>query len=157
LAGACSPSGYRPALRLSSAKDLVHAYQLASGEPNHDPQKHFISWNKWKDVESLAKVFFDAGRPFTNVTVHEKQRLADCVYIRNRIAHSSQKCKADFIKVAKPHLGLNPNDKLPKGFSSGQLLLTSSSTLFGANASQKPFFEHYMDVVNSCANRICPK
>lgn len=157
LAGASAPSGYVPSLRLAAAKSLGHAYQLASGDPDHDPQKHFISWNKWKNVEALARVFFDAGRPFTNVTTHESQRLADCVIIRNRVAHNSKKCKAAFIKTAKQHLNLQPTDKLSKGYSSGRLLLHSSSNLFGANAVQKPFFEHYLAIIRSCANRICPK
>lgn len=157
LVGAESPSGYSPNLRLAPAKSLGHAYQLASGDPEHVPNKHFISWNKWKNVEALAKVFFDAGRPFTNITDHEKQRLADCVVIRNRIAHSSKKCKADFIKAAKSHLKLKSEDKLSQGFSAGQLLLTSSCVLFGNNAEQKPFFEHYLGLVQVCADRICPK
>jgi len=157
LAGAESPAKYRPSLRLTAAKSLSHAFQLASGDPDYDPQKHYISWNKWKSVESLAKVFLNAGRPFTNVTEHEKQRLADCVLIRNRIAHSSPKCKSDFIKVSKNHLGLPTTGKLAQGFSAGQLLLTSSNRLFGANAPVKPFFEHYLDTIRSCANRICPK
>ena len=156
LAGAEAPSGYRPSLRLAAAKSLPHAFQLASGDPDYDPQKHYTSWNKWKNVESLAKVFFDAGRPFTNVTEQEKQRLADSVLIRNRIAHSSPKCKSDFVKVAKAHLGVAATGKLPQGFSTGQLLLTQSNRLFGAAAPVKPFIEHYLDVIRSCADRICP-
>lgn len=157
LAGAKSPANYTPSFRLAAAKTLAHAFQLASGDPDYDPQKHYISWNKWKSVESLAKVFFDSGRPFTNVTEPEKQRLADCVLIRNRIAHSSPKCRADFIKVSKNHLGLPAGGKLTQGFSAGQLLLTSSNRLFGTAAPIKPFFEHYLDTLRSCADRICPK
>lgn len=157
LAGAKSPSAYRPTLRLAAAKSLTHALQLASGDPDYDSQKHYISWNKWKNVESLAKVFFEAGRPFTRLTDHEKQRLADCVVIRNRIAHSSPKCKTDFIKIAKNHLGLSEAGKLPQGFSAGYLLLTQSNRLFGATSAVRPFFEQYMALIRSCADRICPK
>lgn len=157
LAGAESPAKYRPSLRLTAAKSLSHAFQLASGDPDYDPQKHYISWNKWKSVESLAKVFLDAGRPFTNITEQEKQRLGDCVVIRNRIAHNSLKCKSHFIEVSKTHLGLPATGKLAQGFSPGQLLLTSSNRLFGKNAPVKPFFEHYLDTIRSCSNRICPQ
>lgn len=156
LAGAMSPSAYTPVLRLGTAKSLSHAYQLATGEPGYDPQKHFGKWNNWKDIEELAKVFFDSGRPFTNLTQHEKQRLSAAIYIRNRVAHSSSKCRSDFVRVSKEHLGISTKSALPQGFSVGHLLLTSSKRLFGPNAEEKPYFEHYLDVFESAAKRICP-
>ena len=157
LAGANSPKGYSPGLRLARAKDLSHAYQLASGEPSYNPSRHYIVWNRWRDVENRARVFFEAGRPFTNVTDIEKQRLAAVVVIRNRIAHSSSKCKKDFVGLAKEHLGLAAGDSLPRGFSVGQLLLTSSSRLFGPRAQSRPYIEQYLWVMRVASQRLCPK
>jgi len=157
LAGSSSPNGYRPSLRLAPAKSLSHAFQLASGEPTYDSSRHYIVWNRWRAVEDRAKVFFEAGRPFTNVTDHEKQRLAASIVIRNRIAHNSAKCKRDFVGLAKEHLGLSADDHLPQGFSVGKLLLTSSSRLFGPGAQTRPYIEHYLEVLRKASQRLCPR
>lgn len=156
LAGAKSPSGYAPELRLSDAHNLDHSYQLMSGNPSHRRGTDYLTWVDWGEVIKLAKVFFVGGQPFGHLSLLERDRYADAVKIRNRVAHFSDKCRKDFLVVAKNHLGIQPNGKLPKGFTVGQLLATVGVRGFGNAAPNQYYFYHYHSLFQGMANKICP-
>ena len=46
-------------------------------------------------------MFFESGAPFSNLTQLQRERLSDAKKIRNRVAHFSQKVRADFVLTAK--------------------------------------------------------
>lgn len=156
IAGASSPKKYKPVSRISAAKDILHAYQLLSLNDKYSQKRNHLGWNNWNEVESLAKIFLEFGRPFTKLSQIEMERLKDAITIRNRIAHNSSKCRSAFIELSKRHLGLGKNNALPQGFSTGKLLLIESNRLFGKNSTIKPFFEHYLDIFSSISKKICP-
>jgi hypothetical protein len=155
LAGAVSPTGYKPVLRLRECKSIQHAYELLSLQSEFDTRKAFLSWNSWKDVIQKAKIFFVRGEPFANLSNVQAQRLQDATKIRNRIAHYSKKCREEFIEVAKQHLGLQRSDKLQQGFDVGQLLLTKGTRGFACKRMQH-YFLHYMDLFLEVSNVIAP-
>ncbi len=156
VAGASSPKNYKPAARVSAVKDIHHAFQLLSLNEEYSPQRDYLSWSNWKSVASRSKIFFESGRPFTNLTLNENDRLKDAVIIRNRIAHNSSKCRSSFVEISKRHLGIDKKATLPQGFSTGKLLLTESNRLFGKNSKPKPYFEHYLELFRSISKKICP-
>jgi hypothetical protein len=157
LAGAQAPSGYKPALRTGPAAGLQHAYQILSGDPSHKATKHYLTWTNWTNACDLASVFFEQGKPFTLPTNSQRQRFADAVTIRNRVAHMSQKCRTDFKKVALEHLGKPKDGQLFQGFNVGHLLTARSTRLFGPGAKLQPFFLHYYDLFEALSGHVCPK
>ncbi|MCG2721349.1 MAG: hypothetical protein L6290_04950 [Thermodesulfovibrionales bacterium] len=156
LAGASSPSGYKPSLRLGACDSLAHAYETISGVRGFDPEKNYLNWSDWKNVMDKAYIFFEKGKPFSLLTDQEKQRLSDAFSIRNRIAHSSRKCQQEFIKIAKQHLGLRPNEALRQGFDVGQLLIEISNRGF-PQRKPEPFFMQYMNMFLEMTNKLAPK
>jgi hypothetical protein len=130
MVGAETTTKYKPELRLGKCNNLQHAIDVLSGKNNSKLASSYINWSNWAIVEDKAKIFFVDGKPFTNISSEYKQRLTDAYIIRNRIAHSSQKSKIQFSKIAKHFLGLEPLNKLPKGYTVGKLLLVSSNRGF---------------------------
>lgn len=155
LAGASSPSGYKPQLRLGPCKSLLHAYEVASGIKGFDPKKNYLNWSNWREVEDKAIIFFENGEPFSQLTPQERQRLVDAFCVRNRIAHGSRKCQQDFVKLAKQHLGLSPASPLRQGFDVGNLLLEVSSRGFG-QCKPQAFFMQYMNLFREIAHDVAP-
>jgi len=142
LTGSESPSGWAPKLRLSACKNLDHAYALIAGTTNFDISKQYLNWSSWPEVESRAEVFFVGGRPFTRLSDLQKQRLKDSQIIRNRVAHSSTKCREEFKRVAKQFRGLSGSQKLPKGIDVGQVLLDKSGRGFGSTTNESLFMRY---------------
>ena len=157
IAGAPAPNGTAPNLRLGAAENLQHAYQLLSGNPSHRAGIDYLTWSDWSATIKLSKVFFVDGAPFSSLTHLEKDRLRDATKIRNRVAHFSDKCRKDFNEVARTHLGLGSNDKLRKGHSVGDLLIVKSPRCFGKNCGNKFYFDHYHQLFQAVAQKICPK
>ncbi len=152
LAGAASPSGYKPALRCGQADSILHAYQLASGDAGFKVGTNYLQWRTWKDVLAAARVFFDKGEPFSLLSQMQRERLHDATKIRNRVAHASEKCKKDFGVVARQHVS-----KVHQGFSVGQLLIDESSQSFGKGVPSQTYFEHYWSMFDTLAQLICPR
>ena len=156
LTGAAAPDGSGPRLRVGAASTMDHAYKLVSGNPAFRRGSDYLNWSKWGEVVDRAKLFFVRGEPFCRLTQLERARLADATKMRNRVAHSSQKCRKEFVEVAKTHLGIAASGKLPRGFDLGQLLVNKSSRCFGANAAARPYFHHYEAIFGQMAQRVCP-
>lgn len=155
LTGSESPNGWAPKLRLSACKNLDHAYALIAGTTDFDITKQYLNWSSWPKVESRAEVFFVGGKPFTRFSDGQKERLKDSQVIRNRVAHSSTKCREDFKRVAKQFRGLSASHKLPKGIDVGQVLLGKSGRGFGSNTSE-PLFIRYVNLFCELAQVIAP-
>jgi hypothetical protein len=159
VAGAKTKSGFKPNLRVGAAKSIEHAYQLVTGDPDHDSSKHYVSWNDPNAIGKLAKVLFEAGRPFAgNLDGTHCQSLKDAVKLRNRVAHSSEKCREDFKEVARRFNGLAKGGKLSQSYRVGDLLLSKAVRCFGDRARDKGWtiFEAYCEMYKELAKRIVP-
>jgi len=160
VAGAKTSSDYAPTLRLGAAKSLEHAYQLVTGDPDHDPAKHYVSWNDPVATCKLARVVFEAGRPYVGQLDNNNvsQLLKDATKLRNRVAHASVKCREDFKSVARRFKGLPNGAKLTQGYRVGDLLTEKAERHFGDRAKNKgsTFFEAYCDLYQKLAKKIVP-
>lgn len=154
MVGATSPSGFRPALRVGPCASLKHAGQLLTKRMDFNFESDFISWSSWSEVNNRAKLFFDDGRPFSAITNKDRERLQNAVVIRNRVAHFSDKSRAEFIKVAKQHRGQHSGAKLERGYDVGKLLLEEPRLFVGSN--RKSYFEAYVDLFLGLADIVSP-
>jgi hypothetical protein len=154
MAGATSGNGYRPKLRVGPCSSLRHAGQILTRRTDFDFESDFISWSSWGEVTNRAALFFEEGRPFSSIVERDKQRLKDAVTIRNRVAHASGKSRAEFIKVAKLHLGLQLRSKLRQGYTVGQLLLEQPRT-FGPSGANS-YFEAYVEFFTRLSDILAP-
>jgi hypothetical protein len=150
--GASSPNGFHPSLRIGKTQSIQHSYEVLSLTEKFDITQRYLTWSPWKVVSNKAKLFFDQGKPFTDLTHQESDRLNDSFVIRNRIAHSSQKAKNEFSQISKQHLG---KSRLHQGFTVGQLLLTKDTRGFPRKPIQE-FFIHYMQLFLKLADTIAP-
>jgi hypothetical protein len=154
MAGAASGNGYRPRLRVGPCSSLRHAGQILTRRTDFDFESDFITWSSWGEVMNRATLFFEEGRPFSSVIERDRQRLKDAVTIRNRVAHASSKSRAEFIKVAKLHLGQQPRSKLRQGYTVGQLLLEQPKSF--SSSSARSYFEAYVEFFIRLSDIIAP-
>lgn len=159
MCAARTDSGYVPRLRMGKTSDISHAYHVLSGDPTYDPNKNYSRFGDPKWVISSAKLYFDQGAPFSQKMQGRLQVLQNAIKLRNRVAHSSKKVRAEFITSAKLHLGKGPNQALTQGFRVGDLLLTPASRIFSQKLQQKnlSYFMAYGAVYRDLAKSIVPK
>jgi hypothetical protein len=159
MAGAKSKNGYAPALRLGPADTISHAYDVLSGEHGYDPAASYMTWTSPSRVISLVKVFLKDGAPFADVLTREQDRLKTASKLRNRIAHGSDKSRADFLEAANRVRNWPLSTKLPRGTTVGSVLLEHAQSFFGKATPARNInvFSAYMDLFASSAQRIAPR
>lgn len=155
LAGAATNSGYTATPKYGRATSIGHAYELLSQDANYDPLKHYLKVSDARWVWRTADFFF--SQHHYGVLTLKSDLLINANRIRNRIAHDSNKCKADF-KTSAVWFTQPQNGNLPQGFSPGSLLLTTATRNFGnaMNAAGISHFEAYLRVYEGLANGIVP-
>jgi hypothetical protein len=159
MAGAKTSSGFAPTLSLGKCQNIPHAYQVVSGDPDHDPLKHFLTWTNPPAVVKLGRIFFKQGEPFTCAITKRFAPLKLAVRIRNRVAHASEKCKDDFKSAALSLLGRASTDKLGQGYRVGDLLNEPvPAAIFGSTtaSSSATVFQAYMQMYRELAKAIVP-
>ena len=155
VAGAKAKNGYAPTAKFGLANTISHAYALLSGNSNYDPLKHYLKVTDTKWVKNNADYFF-RQHSFSTLQAHAAL-LDHATTIRNRVAHSSEKCRADFKTTAL--FFLNPaNGKLTNGYMPGNLLLSPAATGFSNAVLQgnPSHFEAYARFYKTLATTVVP-
>jgi hypothetical protein len=156
LAGAASQNGYKPTGRGCTAVNLDHSYELLTGQLNYDPSTSVLSWSSPTRVIERAEIFFYQGQPFKGALGKWQSQLQDGVKIRNRVAHSSSKCRSDFKVVALRLLARPPKSKLTQGYSAGDLLLDTHQVGFDQSNPPSTYFEEYFNMYVALAAKLAP-
>ena len=159
MAGARCDNGYAPKIRLGYADSITHAYQLIAHDPKYDPSRGFIALSSSKATLDLATLFFENGEPYKSALAVKRDRLADAVHLRNRIAHSSTKVRQDFKQTALRFLNRGEDGKLSQGYRVGDLLLTEAERHFGEDVAQREitFFQAFMEMFTELSQNIVPE
>src|SRR5690606_3881977 len=132
------------------AQTISHAYELLSQDSGYDPQMNYLKVSVARWVWRTADFFF--SQHHYGLRSGKTDLLADANRIRNRVAHDSDKSKADFKTAAVRFL--QPTDgNLTHGYSPGELLLSTATRNFGAqiNNAGLSHFEAYMRTFESLA------
>ena len=156
LAGSITQNGFTPVFKAGKANNLPHAYRILSGNSRYDPSKDYLKFSDPKWVADKADFFFERGQPFDCIR-NFSERLQDASSIRNRVAHSSEKCRDEFKKVAIKFIQ-PASGNLTQGYRSGDLLLDSAVRHFGQQAIQNnwSFFIAYMENFKALAHKLVP-
>jgi hypothetical protein len=150
LCGAKTENGYCPERILSGCNNTKNALQIIAGDPEYNNEKGYLSWSDYRTVEKGSRLYFREGKPFTEITDYEKQMIKECCIIRNRIAHSSEKCKAAFIKLAKIKEGVGT---LKSGYSVGRFLIDNRNGM-AKNCIGTNRYECYLNQLHDIAYKI---
>jgi hypothetical protein len=155
LAGAQASSGAPVVLSAGKAKNIGHSYQIISQKPDYDSSSHYLKFADPKWTLSQASFFFvNAG---TYQCLHANMaRLLEAAKLRNRAAHNSEKCKADFKEVAISYL-MPTSGKLSQGYRLGELLSQKAVRHFGAAAHKDEYVEAFFKLYERLANKIVPQ
>lgn len=158
MAGAKSPNGFSPEFRLGTAADIAHSYHVISGDSGFDPKSSYSKFGEPRWVINTARIYFESGSPYSPRMQAYIEPLQSAVKIKNRVAHSSEKCREDFKKVAKAHLGLQQTAKLKQGYTVGDLLVAKPVAVFKTSlqAKYQTYFETYCDLYRYLATQIVP-
>lgn len=155
VAGAKTKSGYAPTPKFGLAISIQHAYEVISNNAKYDPAKDYLKVTEPKWVTNTADFFFSV-HGFAGVKA-SADLLGHATSIRNRVAHSSEKCRLEFKKTAI-HFLAPPDDKLAKGYGPGDLLMEPVARHFGQLAIQqnKNHFMAYADLFEKLAVAAVP-
>ena len=155
VTGAKTANNYEPELKVGRANTIEHAYALLSMDANYNPDKSYL---KVTDTPWLRKVadFYFSAHPYTCLQ-NQTNLLKNANSIRNRVAHDSTKCKADFKAVAIYFLQ-PANNKLTQGYGPAKLLLAPVQRHFGQAAvhQHKTHLAAYADLFRDLAKQIVP-
>lgn len=159
LSGAKSESGYAAPLRMGKASSIEHAYHLISGDPDYDPSKNYSRFSEPKWVISTARNYMEQGAPYATRLQPNLQILQEAIRLRNRVAHNSSKCREDFKRSARVHLGLAADAPMVQGYGVGDLLTSPARLLFGQQARDRnwSYFQAYVGRFGALAASICPE
>lgn len=155
VAGAQTDGNYSPTHKYGQADTITHAYELLSQDANYDPEKKYLKVSDPRWVWRTADFFFQR-HPY-GCLQSKSHLLKHANSIRNRVAHDSLKCKAEFkatvLYFLQPHGGL-----LTRGYGPGILLLEPIQRHFSQQAVQGRLshFDAYVDLYESLANAIVP-
>lgn len=155
VAGAKTGSGYRPTPKFGRATSLDHAYQVLSNNSKFNPKKDYLKVTDPSWVTNQADFLFST-HGFGDVKI-KGPLLGHASSIRNRVAHSSEKCRADFKSTALYFLA-PPNGALKQGYGAGDLLVTPVSRHFGQSAiqTQLTHFSAFAALYKGLADKIVP-
>jgi hypothetical protein len=158
LAGARTNSSYAPTLRVGKCQGITHAYEVLSAKPGYDPEEHYLTWTNPAAVARLAELYFAGGNPFKAPMTRDADRLKQAVRVRNRIAHGSAKCKAEFREAANAVMQRPKTSALGQGFRAGKLLSAPATAFFGAGIPARGItvFDAYMEMYKALASEIVP-
>jgi len=155
LTGAKTDSGYKPTTKAGVAETISHAYALLSLDPEYKPAKSYL---KLTDVKSLLCVanFYFSAHPYGCLQEHN-EIIKYAIYVRNRVAHDSEKCKMDF-KSAAIYFLCPPDGQLKQGYTPAALLQEPVRRHFGRQAVDlgKTHFCAYSDLFRQLAEKIVP-
>ena len=155
VAGAKTASGYAPTPKFGIASNIGHAYQVLSGKTTFNPESDYIKASDAAWVRSKANFVF-SSHPY-NCLTPRAQQLSAANTIRNRVAHASIKCKAEFKTVALQLLALPVNGKLKQSFTAGNLLLVPTTANFGAAIpANSNHFNAFVHIYTHLAHTIVP-
>jgi hypothetical protein len=153
VAGAASARGYQPPLLMGRAPSLDHAYKLVAGRHDYDPESRFLTWGPDETI-ARCRLFFRAGSVFEHGIASASRQLKDAAIIRNRVAHASRKCRADFIDVARRLLGVG---QLSQGYGVGDLLLEHPRTPLHVHQTAATYLDAFLFMFDHLANVIAPR
>ncbi|WP_296727818.1 hypothetical protein [Variovorax sp.] len=155
VAGAQTDTGYAPIQKVGRADNIQHAYELLSQDSGYNPLKNYLKVSDAKWVRRTADFYFSA-HPYSCLQ-SQTDFLKHASSIRNRVAHSSEKCRASFKDTAVYFLQ-PANGNLVQGFGPGALLLLPVQRHFSQQAIQAGLshFDAYMDGYEVLANQIVP-
>ena len=154
VARAVTNSGYSPSHKFGSANSITHAYELLSQIVDYDPQRNYLKVNDPGWVRRTADFFF-CQHPYGCLS-NKEDLLKAANSIRNRVAHNSEKCRADFNERAVWFIQPQ-NDTLKQGFGPGMLLTEEVKRHFGYQMNQgQSHFDAYMLLYQDLAVKIVP-
>ena len=155
VAGARTEAGYAPIPKYGQAISITHAYQIISNNTKFDPKKDYLKVNDPKWITNLADFLF-SQHGFADIKV-KSDLLGHASSIRNRVAHSSSKCRAEF-RATAIHFLQPQNGLLTKGYAPGDLLLAPVIRHFDQSAIQagKTHFLAYTELYHFLADKVVP-
>ncbi|RYZ92811.1 MAG: hypothetical protein EOP06_03125 [Proteobacteria bacterium] len=154
LTGAQPASGNPVSLSAGKAISISHSYEIISQNADYDNSKHYLRFSDPKWTLSQARFFF--SRAGTYSCIHANlARLQEAAKLRNRAAHNSVKCKADFKVVALSYIN-PPSGKLTKGYRLGELLSQPALRHFGITSNNVDYLEAFFRLYSGIAKLIVP-
>jgi hypothetical protein len=168
MAGAQTDDGsYSPSLIMGISPNTKHCYKLIMSDSKFKSDNDYIKGlSSTNGVINIARLYFEDGEPFNTALSAKNNKLEYAKKIRNRVAHSSDKCKGQYYDVVKEMftpigekksarevLVLNSKRTI-KNIQVGDFLLFKVDRVFPDK--NLTIFEAFMSMYSELANVIVP-
>lgn len=142
-----------PSCRRSS---LETAFSMLSG--GRASSTYYLTLSTPPQITTISSSVFATNDPYRFLsTVPYRDHLIDAVAIRNRVAHSSSKCKAEYKRVVNTFRGRAIATSIGQGCSAGEFVAESLATArFPGATAGTTVFEQYLAFFQHCVNKITP-
>ena len=105
--------------------------------------RRYVDWFPYSLTETRAKSYLRGGRPFSSLSISQKQSLERWLWIRNAVAHSGRHAQQVFEKNVIGTTPLPPRERTPAGFLRSEI------------RSGVTRFEHTLDEMRGIAATLC--
>lgn len=96
----------------------VNSYRIAR-EIVFGPTHKYINWIPYENTINLAQVYFQGGRPFSDLNASQIQTLRKCHIIRDAIAHKSRHSNEKFKNSIIGGANIPIKERNPTGYLRG--------------------------------------
>ncbi len=152
-------SGVHPLPTLNPSctrSSLETAFALLSG--GRTSTAYYLTLSTPSQITAISSRVFSANDPYSFLdTAPFRSHLTDAIAIRNRVAHSSTKCKAEYKRVVNTFRGQPVTTSIGQGCSAGEFVAESlAAACFPGATAGTAVFEQYLAFFQHCVNRITP-
>lgn len=155
VAGATTKSGFQPTPKVKLPTKIDRAYAYLAKKTGYNRATDYLKVTNYNWVVTVAGNNF-SNHTYGHITPY-LPLLMHATKIRNRVAHSSTKCRAEF-KATALALRAGNGVKLPQSFRVGKLMFEIIPGHFPQASVQKQltFFNAYADLYKELAKQIVP-
>lgn len=131
-------SGSQVLPRVRIASPLVLREILLNG-------RDYLDWLPYGKTEERAGIYLRGGRPFSELSTHDKDILKRVLFLRNAIAHSSSHAQRRFVAIVINTTPVISRERTPAGFLRSTIRINPVTTRF----------EVYLSDLGRMARTLC--
>lgn len=152
-------SGVAPVPTLNPAcsrTSLDRAFQVLSG--GRASTNYYLQLSQWSQIQALSNRVFATNDPYAFLYAPPySDAITQAVALRNRVAHSSAKCQAEYKRVVNLLRGSAAGTSLGQGCSVGEFCAETlvAARLPGSAAGTRTFAQ-FKSFFDHCVGRITP-
>jgi hypothetical protein len=136
--------GLQTARRDIVQRITVRSYRVAREIVYGSPRRRYVTWIPYENTIELANIYFQGGRPFTDLSQVQKQTLQNCHLIRDAIAHKSRFSTERFQTIILGGINVPISERHPAGYLKGVFRINPPQSRYENFASELAIISYFL-------------